>query len=64
MSKETMTTQYIIVDIVNKKFFLDVNGNVLIFNTYDSAVFHCGIYELPNAWVCHLMYNHIENEEQ
>jgi len=57
-----MTTKYIIVDIVNKKFFLDVNGNVLIFNTFDSAVFHCGIYELPNAWVCHLMYNYIENE--
>jgi hypothetical protein len=62
MSKKTMTTKYIIVDIVNKKFFLDVNGNVLIFNTFDSAVFHCGIYELPNAWVCHLMYNYIENE--
>lgn len=64
MSKKTMTTKYIIVDIVNKKFFLDADGNIKIFNTYDSAVLHCGIYELPNAWVCHLMYNYIENEEQ
>jgi len=56
------SVKYIIVDIVHKKFFLDTDGNVLIFNTYDSAVFYCGIYELPNAWVCHLMYNYIENE--
>ena len=29
--------KYIIVDIINKKFFLDVNGNVKVFNDYNNA---------------------------
>jgi hypothetical protein len=56
--------QYIIVDITNKEFFKDVDGNVKIFNDYDDALLHCGIYEFENAWVCELKHNHIEDNEQ
>ena len=56
--------QYIIVDIISKEFFKDVNGNVKIFQDYDDALLHCGIYEFENAWVCELIHNHIEDNEQ
>jgi hypothetical protein len=59
-----MNDQYIIVDIIDKKFFLDIHGNVKVFNDYDSALLHCGIYELENAWVCQLTYNHIEDNDK
>ena len=58
-----MNDQYIIVDIINKKFFLDVNGNVKVFNDYNNALLNCGIYELENAWVCPLIHNHIEDNQ-
>jgi hypothetical protein len=58
-----MIDQYIIVDIINKKFFLDVNGNVKVFNDYNNALLNCGIYELENAWVCPLIHNHIEDNQ-
>ena len=54
--------QYIVVDLINKKFFLDTHGNVKIFNDYDNALLHCGIYELENAWICELTHNYIEDE--
>ena len=56
--------QYIIVDIISKEFFKDVNGNVKVFNDYDDALLHCGIYELENAWICELTHNYIEDNEQ
>lgn len=52
------SVKYIIVDTINKKFFLDADCNVKIFDSFDNAVLHCNIYELPNAWVCHLIYNY------
>jgi hypothetical protein len=58
-----MNDKYIIVDIINKKFFLDVNGNVKVFNDYNNALLNCGIYELENAWVCPLIHNHIEDNQ-
>jgi hypothetical protein len=58
-----MIDKYIIVDIINKKFFLDVNGNVKVFNDYNNALLNCGIYELENAWVCPLIHNHIEDNQ-
>ena len=56
--------QYIIVDIISKEFFKNVNGNVKIFDDYDDALLHCGIYEFEYAWVCELIHNHIEDNEQ
>ena len=53
-------TKYIIVDIISKEFFKDVDGNVKIFEDYDNALLHCGIYEFENAWICELKHNHIE----
>ena len=57
---EATMTKYIIVDIISKEFFKDADGNVKIFEDYDNALLHCGIYELENAWVCELKHNHIE----
>lgn len=54
--------QYIIVDLISQEFFKDVNGNVKMFDNYDDALLHCGIYELENAWVCELKHNHIEEQ--
>ena len=59
-----MNDQYIIVDIINKKLFLDIHGNVKVFNDYDSALLHCGIYELENAWICQLIHNHRESNDK
>ena len=56
--------QYIIVDIISKEFFKNVDGDVKIFDDYDDALLHCGIYEFENAWVCELIHNHIEDNEQ
>ncbi len=56
--------QYIIVDIISKEFFKNVDGSVKIFDDYDDALLHCGIYEFENAWVCELVHNHIEDNEQ
>jgi hypothetical protein len=61
--KEVTMTKYIIVDIISQEFFKDVDGNVKIFNDYDDALLHCGIYEFENAWVCELKHNHIEDNE-
>lgn len=56
--------QYIIVDIISKEFFKNVDSDVKIFDDYDDALLHCGIYEFENAWVCELIHNHIEDNEQ
>jgi len=56
--------KYIIVDIISKEFFKDPDGNVKIFEDYDNALLTCGIYELENAWVCQLTYNHIEDNDK
>lgn len=56
--------QYIIVDIINKEFFKDENWNTKIFDSLEDAQLYCSICELDNAWICKLMYNHIENEQQ
>lgn len=54
--------KYIIVDIISKKIFCDTDENIKIFETYEDAELTCNIYELPNAWICELTYNHIEKE--
>ena len=56
--------KYIIVDIINKDFFKDVNGNTKMFETFEDAETHCGIYELENAWICELIYNYKKYEQQ
>ena len=61
---EGVNAYHIIVDIINKDFFKDVNGNFKIFTNYDDALLHCGIYELENAWICQLIHNHRENNDK
>ena len=55
--------KYIIVDIIGKEFFKDSDGNVKVFESYHNALWHCGMYELENVWVCQLRHNHIQDKE-
>lgn len=56
--------QYIIVDIINKEFFKDENWNTKVFESLEDAQLYCSIYELDNAWICELIYNYKEDEQQ
>ena len=55
-----MKGQYIIVDLKTMEYFKTVEGDMMFFDTDEDALLHCGIYELPNAWVMKLIYNHID----
>ena len=57
-----MKGQYIIVDLTTMEYFKTIHGDMMFFDTVEDAANHCGIYELPNAWVMKLIYNHIEKE--
>ena len=57
-----MKGQYIIVDLNTMEYFKTVEGEMMFFDTDEDALLHCGIYELPNAWVMKLIYNHIEQD--
>jgi len=54
--------QYIVVDIINKEFFKDFDGNVKIFDYYDNVLLLCSFFEFENVWICELSHNHIEDE--
>ena len=57
-----MKGQYIIVDLKTMEYFKTVHGDMMFFDTDEDALLHCGIYELPDAWVMKLIYNHIEKD--
>jgi hypothetical protein len=56
--------QYIIVDIINNEFFKHKNGNIKIFETFEDAETYCSIYEFQDVWICELIYNHKQYEQQ
>lgn len=56
-----MEGKYAIIDIKNKDFFKDRNGNIITYENPENAADVCGIYEFENAWVVKLIYNHIES---
>ena len=57
-----MKGQYIIIDLRNMDFFKDLENKIKYFDTEDEACLTTGIYEVENAWVMKLIYNHIEKE--
>ena len=57
-----MIGQYVIIGLRSMDFFKDENGKIKYYDTEEEACNICGIYELKNAWVMKLVYNHIEVE--
>ena len=55
-----MEEQYVIIDLRNMDFMKDQSGNIKYYNTEEQAGIACSIYELENAWVMKLIYNHKE----
>jgi hypothetical protein len=55
-----MKGQYVIIDLRTMDFFKDTDGNIKYYDTEEQACIVCNIYELENAWVMKLIYNHIE----
>lgn len=53
--------KYIIVDLRTMDFMKDENGKLKIYDTENEASTICGLYEFENAWICKLVYNHIEH---
>ena len=43
-------------------FFKDEHGTIKYYDTEEEACNICGIYELENAWVMKLVYNHKEKD--
>jgi hypothetical protein len=55
-----MEGQYVIIDLRNMDFMKNEEGKINYYYTEEEACTVCGIYELENAWVMKLIYNHIE----
>ena len=61
MENKELVGKYVIIDLRDMSFMKDENGIIVYFDDEEDACNMCGIYELENAWVMKLMYNHIEN---
>jgi hypothetical protein len=55
-----MEGKYVIIDLRTMDFMKDQDGIIKYYDTEEEACNICGIYELENAWVMKLIYNHIE----
>ena len=55
-----MIGQYVIIDLRTMDFMKGGDGIIKYYDTEEEAGVVCGIYELENAWVMKLIYNHIE----
>lgn len=60
MEKDKKDGKYIIVDLRTMNYMKDKNGEIVYYNTEREAFNACGIYEVENAWIMKLIYNHIE----
>lgn len=52
--------KYVIIDLRNMDFMKTKEGVIRYYDTESDASNACGMYEVENAWVCKLIYNHIE----
>jgi len=57
-----MEGKYVIIDLRNMDFMKNEEGKIIYYDTVSEACTICGIYELENAWVMKLIYNHIEKD--
>ena len=56
-----MKDKYIIIDLIEKGYIKDENGNLECFDTKEEAGVYCGMFEFDDAWICKLIYNHQEH---
>ena len=57
---DKMEGQYVIIDLRNMNFMKNEEGGINYYDTEEEACEVCGMYEVENAWVMKLVYNHIE----
>ena len=57
-----MKGQFVIIDLRNMDFMKNKEGQINYYNTEEEARCECGIYEVENAWVMQLVYNHIDSD--
>jgi len=55
-----MKNKYVIIDLRNMDYMKNEAGEINYYETEPEASLVCGMYEFENAWVCKLIYNHIE----
>ena len=60
LKRKSMEGKYIILDLRTMDYFKTKYGELKLFDSQDDACEYCGMYEFPNAWVCKLIFNHIE----
>jgi hypothetical protein len=57
-----MKDKYVIINLKNMDYFKDLENNLKYFDTEEDACITAGFYEVENAWVMKLIYNHIEED--
>ena len=57
-----MEGQYVIIDLRTMDIMKGEDGEIKYYDTEEEARNVCGMYELENAWVMKLIYNHIEKD--
>jgi hypothetical protein len=57
-----MKGQYVIINLLDMDFMKNKEGKINYYDTEEEAFIVCGMYELENAWVMKLIYNHIEEQ--
>lgn len=55
-----MEEQYVIIDLRTMDIMKGEDGEIKYYDTEEEARNVCGMYELENAWVMKLIYNHKE----
>ena len=55
-----MKDKYVIIDLRNMDYMKNEEGKINYYDTLEDACLTCGMYEFEDAWVCKLIFNHIE----
>jgi hypothetical protein len=61
MNKESVGKYFIIQDLEFSDYMKDKEGKIKLYDTLSEAAEVCGMYEFPNALVCKVEFNHIED---
>ena len=54
--------QFVIIDLRNMDYMKDDDDNIEVYETAEVAASTCGFVETEDAWVCELIYNHVESD--
>ena len=55
-----MKDKYVIIDLKNMDYMKNEKGKINYYDTLEDARLTCGMYEFQDAWICKLIFNHIE----